>query len=137
MKKILCIVFVVVMSLFSSKAQNIYHPWILSTNTNYADFNAPELTFFDRFSNANWMGKHMPTQLKVGRVLNSSLVVGTQLSSIKLEPDKMNAIPVQDTVVSDYFWRLQAQAEYKFANGYLLKENCKIDPYLFLGINLS
>jgi len=137
MKKLLLIGFVLVTCFFSAKAQNIYHPWILGVSTNYADFNSVELSLGDKLTQATWMGKHMPTQVKIGRMLSSSFVVSAELSTITLQTKRMNAIPTKITVVRDYFWRLESQIEYKFANGYILKEANKIDPYVFVGLNLS
>lgn len=137
MKKLLIVVFVFVIALNISKAQNIYHPWIFGASTNYADFNSVDLKFTDQLTHARWMGKHMPTQLKIGRMLSSSFVVCAELSTITLEPAKMNEIPTKFPVTSNYFWRAGTQIEYKFANGYLLKEACRIDPYIFAGANAS
>lgn len=137
MKKLLFIGFVFVMTLFSAKAQNIYHPWILGVSTNYADFNSVLLPLGDQLTHATWMGKHMPSQAKIGRMLSNSFVVSAEFSTIIIEPAKMNAIPTETTVTSDFFWRLGTQIEYKFANGYLLKETSRVDPYVFLGVNGS
>ncbi len=137
MKNSLIIVFVLVTSFFITKAQNIYHPWIIGVSANYADFNSVDLKLTDQFTHAVWMGKHMPTQVKVGRILSNSFVVSAELSTITLVPAKMNQIPTKIPVTSDYFWRAGTQIEYKFANGYFLEEASRIDPYIFAGINGS
>jgi len=137
MKKLLLVGCIAIMSLSALNAQNIYHPFIFGASTNYADFNAIELSLGNQFTHTAWMGRHMPSQAKIGRMLSSSFAVSAELSTISLEPFKMNAIPTNTIVSSDYFWRSGVQIEYKFANGYLLKENSRIDPYFFLGINGS
>jgi outer membrane protein OmpA-like peptidoglycan-associated protein len=104
---------------------------------NFADFNAVHMGISEQFTNANWMGKKLPTQIKISRFLNKSLVFGAEFSSITLEPEKLNKIPVKTVVFSDKFTRFGGQLEYKFANGRILKEDSHFDPYLFLGVYSS
>jgi len=123
---------------FAASAQNSTRPWLIGVSTNYVDFHAVEMPLGDQLTDANWMGQTLPTQLKIARLLNKSFVFGAELSVVKLEKDKLNIWPyLESPVTSDKFWRVSGQFEYKFANGYLLKEDARIDPYIFLGMNGS
>jgi len=126
---------VLVMLLFglSIFAQNAERPWLFGVGMNFADFNAAQMDFTDQLTNANWMGKVLPTQFKISRFLNKSLALSAEFSSITIEPEKLNKIPVKTTVYSDKFTRIGGQIEYKFANGHILKENSRFDPYFLMG----
>jgi len=71
----------------------------------------------------------------VGHIINPSFSASVLLANLKLEPEKLNKIPLDRTITGDQFWKYGVQLEYKFANDYLLKENCWFDPYVFLGMN--
>ncbi len=136
MKHFLLSVILIILST-SAFTQNSEKPWNIGIGTNYADFDAVEMKFPDQLFDANWMGKTLPTKLKVARLLNPSFVFAAEFSTITLEADKLNLIPTNSFVDTDNFWRIGGQVEYKFANGYLLSENSRFDPYLFLGLNGS
>ncbi len=134
MKRIYTFVFLVLFALTLS-SQNTERPWLIGISTNYADFEAVEMPFGDQLTDANWMGKTLPSQLKIARLLNKSFVFGAEFSTLTIEPDKLNLMPTETFVTTDKMWRIGGQFEYKFANGYLLKETARFDPYLFLGAN--
>ncbi len=143
MKKIILLFAVVFMAAFAGKSQNSERPWLVGISTNYADFHAVEMPFGDQLTKANWMGQTLPTQLKLGRSLNKSFNFAAEFSVIKLEVEKLN-IFLEDyngasynPLTTDQFWRIGGQFEYKMANGYLLKEEATIAPYIFLGMNGS
>ncbi len=143
MKKSILLLAVVLLTAFAVKSQNTERPWLIGISTNYADFHAVEMPFGDQLTNANWMGQTLPTQFKIARSLNKSFNFGAEFSVIKLEMDKLNIFlkdyngAAYSPISSDKFWRIGGQFEYKFANGYLLKEEARIAPYLFLGMNGS
>jgi len=135
MKKYIIVVFI--FSISCVFGQNVYRPWILEVSTNFADFEVLGKPLVDQFQSANWMGKKVPSKLRIGRMVNRSLVVSGYLNQILLDVPKLNAMPLQKTISDAFFWKAGGQVEYKFANGYLLKEACKIDPYAFVGVNGS
>lgn len=138
MKKSILLLVVVFLAAFAVKAQNTERPWLIGISTNYADFHAVEMTFSDQLTHANWMGQTLPTQLKIARSLSRSFNFGAEFSVIKLEQDKFNEWPYRESdLTTDQFWRIGGQFEYKFANGMLLKEEARIAPYIFLGMNGS
>ena len=136
MKKFLLIVLIgLSVTLFG---QTTDRPWLIGISSNYADFNAVEMSVRRQLRDANWMGKTLPSQLKVARSLSKSFVFGAEFSFVTLESEKLNLIPtIKSSVSTDKFWRMGGQFEYKFANGYLLKEDAIFDPYIFLGLNGS
>jgi outer membrane protein OmpA-like peptidoglycan-associated protein len=136
MKKFLLIVLIgLSVTLFG---QTTDRPWLIGISSNYADFNAVEMSVRRQLRDANWMGKTLPSQLKVARSLSKSFVFGAEFSFVTLESEKLNLIPtIKSNVSTDKFWRMGGQFEYKFANGYLLKEDAIFDPYIFLGLNGS
>nr|NQU94180.1 OmpA family protein [Bacteroidota bacterium] len=137
MKKRLLFLVAMVVLFFSVQSQNVYHPWIMGVSTNFVDFHAIDQPFGDQLSDAKWMGKEMPSMLRIGRLINSSFTFSGILSTVVLEPSSLNDIPLQLPVTSSFFWKLGGQIEYKFANGYLLPVKCIFDPYVFLGLNGS
>lgn len=136
MKKSLLILFLGLTAMLFG--QNTERPWLIGISSNYADFKAVELPVGDQLTDAYWMGKTLPSQLKIARLLNKSFSFGAEFSFITLEPENMNEMPtIEAPITTDKFWRMGGQFEYKFANGYLLKEDATFDPYIFLGANGS
>jgi outer membrane protein OmpA-like peptidoglycan-associated protein len=134
MKKILLIIFIAALGL-TSRAQNSENQWLLGIGFNYVDFNAIEMSLGEQFTNANWMGKSVPSMLRLGRYLNKSFNASGIVSMVKLDPAKLNEIPLNKEITYDQFWKYGVQLEYKFANDYLLKETSWFDPYVYLGLN--
>jgi OmpA-OmpF porin, OOP family len=137
MKKHVTIFLLVFASFFALQSQNVYHPWILGVSTNYTDFNVIERKLSEQFNDADWMGRHMPTMIRAGRMLNSSFTFTGVLSTVSLDVEKLNLIPLDKTVGDDYFWKIGGQIEYKFANGYILSEKSWFDPYIYTGLSGS
>ncbi len=137
MKKLLFIFTVLIAFGLESKAQSTEYPWLFGVSTNYVDFNVVPKSIGDQFSDADWMGEHRPSMFRLGRYINPSFNASALLAVAKVDPDKMNTVPLERTVDSDKFLKYGVQLEYKFANGYLLPDGGLIDPYLFLGMNGS
>lgn len=136
MKSSLQVVFFILLANLAL-AQNSERPWLIGISTNYADFYAVEMSVQKQLTDANWMGKTLPSQLKIARLLNKSFSIGAEFSYITLEGEKLNRMPVRSTMTTDKMWRIGGQLEYRIANGYLLKENARFDPYIFAGFNGS
>lgn len=137
MRKLLLILFAILVLSPVSKAQSTDYPWLFGVSTNYVDFNVIPRGFGDQFSDANWMGEHRPGMMRLGRYINPSFNASALLAVVKVDPQKMNTVPLERTVNSDKFMKYGVQLEYKFANGYILPDGCRIDPYFFLGMNGS
>lgn len=117
--------------------QNTKNPWLVGISTNFVDFHSIEQPFKKQLSDADWMGDPIPGMLRIGRSLNSSFSVSLHGAYAKIEPDKLNALPLDKQITDDAFWKLGGQLEYRLANGYLLNEESWFDPYLLLGLNSS
>jgi OmpA-OmpF porin, OOP family len=137
MKKIILLFAMFFAVTFAANSQNTIRPWLVGVSTNFADFHAVKMPVSDQLTNANWMGNTIVSQLKVGRMLSKEIVFSAEVSMIKLETAKLNSWEYLENPISktNNLWRFQGQFEYKFANGYLLKEASMFDPYVFLGVN--
>lgn len=118
-------------------AQNIYNPWIISAGSNFADFNVVKMPFTDQFQSINWMGKKAPTMMKLGRMIKPCLSVSLTYTTVTLETDKLNNIPLDKTITDSYFTKAGLQVEYRFTNGKLLKDELFVDPYVFTGFSMT
>lgn len=137
MKKNLFIIALLIALGFQSQAQNTDYPWLFGVSTNYVDFNVVPRELGEQLSNADWMGEHRPSMFRLGRNINSSFNASALLAVVKVQPEKMNMIPLEKTISSERFVKYGVQLEYKLANDYILPEACRIDPYFFLGMNGS
>ncbi len=137
MKRIILLFTGMVMAFSVLKGQNTEHPWLVGVSTNFVDFYTVEQPFGDQWTNADWMGDPIPSMFRVGRSLNSSFRISVMSSFVKLEPAKLNQLPLERQITDDSFWKLGGQVEYTLANGYLLNESSWFDPYLYVGLNSS
>lgn len=108
-------------------AQNTKNPWLLGMGMPVIDFRQDEGIGKDFLNTLDWNKEIIPLKIFAFRSLNSSLAIGTSLSLSKatIDPQFSN----QKSSFID--WDLVAR--YKLANGYLLAEEAKVDPYLFVG----
>jgi outer membrane protein OmpA-like peptidoglycan-associated protein len=120
---------------FNLRAQNTDYRWAFGINWQFEDFNTVHLSFPDQFKYTKWQGYKFPSALSISRNLNPSFNVFAQFGVSQLEKDRMASInqPLSD----DKFWTGDLNIAYKFANGYILKEQCWFDPYIYLGIGAS
>ncbi len=117
------------------RAQNSIYRWAVGVNWQFEDFNTVHLSVPDQFKYTKWQGYKFPSAVSVGRVLNPSFNLIGQFGISKLELDRMQSIG--QPLSSDKFWTGDLNVAYKFANGYILKEDCWFDPYIYLGLGVS
>jgi len=137
MKKIVLLLSMFVALAITSQAQNTENPWLIGLSTNYVDFNAVERSVGDFFTDADWMGKTIPGMIRIGRNISPSFNASAIIATVKLDPEKLNDIPLNRQISNDNFWKYGVQLEYKLANDYLLKQDSWFDPYIYLGMNGS
>jgi outer membrane protein OmpA-like peptidoglycan-associated protein len=139
MKKSIFLIALLIAVSFAANTQNRTRPWLVGVSTNYVDFHAVRMPVSDQLTDMNWMGNTIVSQLKVGRLLSKEVVFSVEVSMLNLETDKLNSWGSleQPITKTNDMMRFQGQFEYKFANGYLLKEDALFDPYFFLGVNGS
>lgn len=117
------------------RAQNSTYKWAIGVNWQFEDFNAVHLSFGDYWQYTKWQGYKFPSHLSVGYNLNPSFNLIGQFGVSELEYDRMASIG--QPLSSNKFWTGDLNLAYKFANGYLLKEESWFDPYIFLGLGAS
>ena len=138
MRRLSIVFSIIFMIVLDGVGQNVHHPWVIGLGNSYVDFHLPaQNSFSDRIKRADWMGAHAPMSIRVGRRLNNSFTLSILSSASQLEPAKLNTIPLDETITSDFFWKAGAQVEYKIANGYLLNTSSPVDPYLLVGANAT
>ncbi len=106
------------------RAQNVNDPWWLSMEltNNKLDFRFYEGIYdFGQLDNSGF-------RLGVERYLNSSFDVEAGFSFGKL---------IYENIFSSNIADLDLRLTYKFDNGYLLKRDSRVAPYLFLGYGFS
>jgi OOP family OmpA-OmpF porin len=117
------------------RAQNTDYRWAIGINWQYEDFHTVHLKFPEQFQYTKWQGYSFPSAISVGKSLNRSFILFGQFGISKLDYDLMNGL--NQELSSDKFWTGDLNFAYKFANGYMLKESCWFDPYIYLGLGAS
>lgn len=132
MKKFTIVLTVAIcMIAFATQAQTQKNPWSLGFGFNWADYNTPDLSFADQLKYTNWQGNNIPGHFTLGHYLNKSFNLEAAFDWNELEKPKMARIG--QPLTTETFWKLDANLQYKFANGYLLNEKSWFDPYLYIG----
>ena len=138
MKKLTFLVIVVLfLTSFQLPAQNSTHKWTVGIEWNWEDFHTVQRDFPDQFKYTRWQGYKFPSAITVGRYLNPSFNLLGEFGLSKLELPSMAEPLVNQPLSSDKFWTGDIDLAYKFANGYILKEDCWFDPYIYLGAGAS
>jgi len=137
MKKLILLLALFFAVSFTATTQNRSKPWLVGVSTNYADFHTVMMPVGSQLTDYNWMGNTIVSQIKVGRLLSKEIVFSAEVSMINLRTDELNSWGYLEHPITrtNNMYRFQGQFEYKFANGYLLKESSWFDPYVFLGVN--
>ncbi|MEI6059689.1 MAG: OmpA family protein [Bacteroidota bacterium] len=120
---------------FNLRAQNTTWRWAVGVNWQFEDFNAVHLSVPDQFKYTKWQGYKFPSAVSIARVINPSFNAFAQFGISKLELDRMKSLDQE--LSSDKFWTGDINIAYKFANGYILKETSRFDPYIYVGIGAS
>lgn len=131
------IIILALLLVYYVKSQNVYTPWIVGISMDYVDYHIVDRQFEDFFTKTDWMGSNFPSALKLGHRFNNSFTVSGMFSFYSLEMEKLNEIPLQETILNNHCLKLTVQAEYKFANGYLLQERGWFDPFILIGAGVS
>ena len=136
---ILAIISLLAFNTTNIKAQNSDHRWAIGVYMNWVDFNIDR--YYIKFPvKEDWSGKNqmIPSKFSLGRFISPSFnVVGT-FAVNKLDIQKTNDYEhVWKKISTDKFWDANAITEYKFANGYILKETSWFSPYAYTGFGLT
>lgn len=131
MKKITLLLITVLAISTMAWSQTTKNPWALGIGTNHPDFKGAAYSIGDYLTDAYWQYKGIPLRISAARNLSKSFNLETSFNMVKLDNTGF-------TITDDKFWDWDLNLQYKLANGYILKkEDTKIDPYLFIGGELT
>jgi OmpA-OmpF porin, OOP family len=119
------------------KAQNSDHHWAIGVYMNWVDFSLTKNNLLFP-AIGDWQGKNqmIPSTFSLGRFISPSFNVVGALSTNKFHLQSMNE-HFGYNLSTDKFWDADASLEYKFANGYILKESSWFAPYAYVGLGAS
>lgn len=144
MKKIVWIIVLLAFVIPSSFGQTADAPWSFGMGVNFVDLAAPQFKVATQFRNANWEGPSsgLPIHIEMGRRINPSLNVNLSYSMVKIEDISKYGSGTRFerynlNITDPYYWGLFGQLQYSFANGYILKEDALLDPYISMGLGTS
>jgi outer membrane protein OmpA-like peptidoglycan-associated protein len=120
------LLFLLSVSAGNSFAQSTTRPWLVGVGVNAVDFHAPN-EFGDLFKTEYWNSVPAIAHLTVGRSLNSSLGLDLQLGGARVTVDSGG-----NEVGGKGFFNGNLNLRYKFDNGYIIKENSVVGPYVFV-----
>lgn len=121
----------------AAKSQTSYYPWLIGISTDYVDFHVVDRNFANFVDKADWMGSNFPSGVRFGRQINKSFTMNFLASYFRLESAKLNTLPFEENLLKNDSWKGSLQANYNFANGYLLSVKSIVNPYLSLGIGAT
>jgi OmpA-OmpF porin, OOP family len=130
MKRILLLLIIAIISL-SAFSQSSRYPFAVGIGANFPDFKGARYSFGEYLTDVYWEHKGPPIMISFGYNLCPSF--NLELSGNYAKGDNVRAEEPFDPA----FWDININAQYRFANGYLLKEDSWFDPYLLLGPQVS
>lgn len=113
----------------SLQAQSSKYPLAFGVGVNFPDFRGARSSFGDYFTDVYWEHKGPPLRASFGINLIPSLNI--ELSGNYAKGD--NIIVNQPEGEEIMFFDVDLNLQYRFANGYILKESSWWDPYLLVG----
>lgn len=121
-----------------SYAQKSSHPYLVGAGFHFVDFHVVQKGNMEsRLTSIDWMNALVPLSVRVNARLNNSFAFGISSSIARIETQKLNTIPLEEEIRSNFFYKTGVQFEYKFNNGYLLNYNSRFAPYLLLGASAT
>lgn len=131
MKKIYLLLLPFLIGAFCLNAQTEENPWLVGVGLNAVDYTSTDPFAAGFFDGKDWNYTPTISKIWIDRRINNSFVVELTHS--------MNAVtnfPAGEQMVSR-FNDTDLYLKYMFANGYILDEYAKIDPYLLIGGGVS
>lgn len=135
MKKLVLLFLLFTAVTITTYSQNAEHRWAVGAYINWADFNFPTHKFSDQLTHMDWQGlngEFIPSMFSLGYFINPSFTIEASTSWLRLESEKFRHI-TGAALKDRKFFTYDLSIQYKLANGYILKENTKFDPYVYLG----
>lgn len=133
MKKII-LIGLIVLGFATVKAQNESGKWSFGASISAIDFSGPQTKQY--FNLKNYRGNQ---RYFVGRYLNPSFNLKGDFTFGKVWFPKVSAYPnVVDKIYENrHIYDFGVNVEYKLNNGYILKEEAIVAPYIFTGLGLN
>lgn len=111
-------------------AQSTRYPLAVGLGVNFPDFKGARSSFGEYFTDVYWEHKGPPLRASFG--VNLGPFMNLELSGNYAKGDN-----IAENQVSDVFWDIDLNLQFRFANGKILKETSWWDPYLFAGPEVS
>lgn len=131
MKKSL-LFFLILLSALFGQAQSKRYPLAVGLGVNFPDFKGARSSFSEYFTDVYWEHKGVPVRASFGINLIPSL--NLELSGNYAKGDNIYENQGDEELT---FWDIDLNLQYRFANGYILKETSWWDPYIFVGPEVS
>jgi len=129
MRKILLVSVLVLAALFGS-AQSKDYPLSIGIGVNFPDFKGARSSFGEYLTDVYWEHKGPPIKVMFGYNLCPSF-------NLELSGNYAQGDNIAEPMINKNFWDIDLNLQYRFANGYLLKETSWWDPYLMIGPQVS
>ncbi|MBL0103583.1 MAG: hypothetical protein IPP51_07435 [Bacteroidetes bacterium] len=113
------------------KTQNMDNRWLLGFGFHFIDYTSTDPIFKGFFDTKDYNSVPAFAKFNVSRSLNKSFALDLSYSMTSVSKRKLQ---ISD---SKFFGDVDLSLKYMFANGYILKENACIDPYLLAGPGMS
>lgn len=129
---------ILLMLSMGSHAQKSRHPYLVGAGFHFVDFHVVQKdNMQSRLTSIDWMNALVPLSVSVNTRLNNSFAIGISSSIARIETRKLNEIPLDEEIRSNFFYKTGGQLEYKFNNGYILNYNSLLAPYLLFGASAT
>ncbi|MCS6991585.1 MAG: OmpA family protein [Chitinophagales bacterium] len=129
-RTLLPITAVFLFSAFKLSGQNERARWLVGAGINAIDFHA--VNGGGLLQTENWNVTPAISHLTLGRHLNHFLATDLQLGLARTETNADG-----NNISGEGFFNVDLNLRFKLDNGVMLKEDCKIGPYLFAGLGAS
>lgn len=111
--------------------QSSRYPFAVGLGANFPDFRGARYSFGEYLTDVYWEHKGPPIKLSFGYNLSPSF--NLELSGNYCKGDNVTADLDFDPVI----WDVDLNLQYRFSNGYIMKEDNWFDPYLLIGPQVS
>lgn len=115
----------------TTNAQNMDNRWLIGAHMHWADYTSTDPIGSGFFDFSDYRGMIAFSRFNVARSLNNSFAVDLAYGVSGFSKNALTGID------NNFFGDLDLSLKYTFANGYLLKKEAHIEPYLIAGPGLS
>jgi OmpA-OmpF porin, OOP family len=135
--KLLAIISLLAFTCTNIKAQNSDHRWAIGVYGNWINFDVSHQITSLRLREFQGKKQMIPSAYSLGRFISPSLNVVGAFSTNKFDIWHADEFKYMRWLRTNEFWDADASIEYKFANGYILKESSWFAPYVYGGVGVA